>query len=69
MVDALGLYNKWSKSRGKKLKQNLGLEVEEGNQPMSFIVCKFLCTKLFESKKREHVFTHLFLILDWQVSS
>ena len=65
MVDALSLCNKGSKRRGKKLKQNLGLKIEEGKKPMSFQVYSFLCKKMFESDKREHVFAHLFLVLDW----
>ena len=34
LTDALSLYNKGSKRRGKKLNQNLGLKLEEGKQPM-----------------------------------
>ena len=68
MIDALSLHNKGSKRRGKKLKQNLGLKIEEGKQPMSFKVHSFLYKKLFESISREHVFARLFLILDWRAS-
>ena len=67
MIDNLSLHDKGSKRRGKNLKKSSGLKVAEGKKPMSFEVHRFLCRKLFESPKREHVFTHLFLVLDWQV--
>ena len=34
---------------------------------MLFEVYKFIVKGLFESSKKEHVFVHLFLILDWNL--
>ena len=61
----VSLYCKGSKRKGRKLKQDLGLEITEGKKPMSKEVYSFLARKLFESREAEHLFAHLFLVLDW----
>ena len=61
----VSLYCKGSKRKGRKLKQDLGLEISEGKKPMSKEVYSFLARKLFESREAEHLFAHLFLVLDW----
>ena len=65
--DGLALYCKGSKRKGRKLKQSLGLVISEGKKAMSREVYSFLAKKMFTSKKKEHIFAHLFLLLDWCV--
>ena len=67
LKDSIILYCKGSKHRGETLKQQLALNITEGKQPMSFEVNKFIAKWIFESSKKEHVFVHLFLILDWNL--
>ena len=43
------------------------LKITEVKRPMSFEVYKFIAKGLFELSKKEHVFVHLFLILDWNL--
>ena len=63
--DGMSLYCKGSKRKGRQLKQSLGLAITEGKKPMSREVYSFIAKKMFESGKREHIFSHLFLLLDW----
>ena len=65
--EGLALYCKGSKRKGRKLKQDLGLTISEVEKPMSREVYSFLAKKMFVSKKKEHIFSHLFLLLDWCV--
>ena len=65
--DGLALYCKGSKRKGRHLKQSLGLVISEGKKPMSREVYSFLAKRMFKSKKKEHIFSHLFLLLDWCV--
>ena len=65
--EGLALYCKGSKRKGRQLKQDLGLAISEGKKPMSREVYSFLAKKMFVSKKKEHIFSHLFLLLDWCV--
>ena len=65
--EGLALYCKGSKRKGRQLKQDLGLAISEGKKPMSREVYSFLAKKMFASKKKEHIFSHLFLLLDWCV--
>ena len=46
------------------MNQDIGLGISEEKKPMSQEFCSFLAKKLFTSKKKEHIFDHLFLILD-----
>ena len=64
MKAGISLYCKGSKRKGRQLKQDLGLEISEGKKPMSQEVFSSSAKKLFTSKKKEHIFAHLFLILD-----
>ena len=59
------VYYKGSKRKGRHLKQSLGLVISEGKKPMSREVYSFIAKKMFISEKREHIFNHLFLLLDW----
>ena len=61
----MSLYYKGSKRKGRKLKQDLGLEITEGKKAMSKNVYSFLAEKMFHSRETEHIFAHLFLLLDW----
>ena len=63
--EGMSLYCKGSKRKGRQLKQSLGLAISEGKKPMSREVYSFIAKKMFESGKREHIFSHLFLLLDW----
>ena len=63
--DGLALYCKGSKRKGRQLKQSLGLVISEGKKPMSKEVYSLLAKKMFISEKKEHIFSHLFLLLDW----
>ena len=46
-------------------KQKLGLKISEGKKPMSYRAYSLLAKRLFQSRAKEDVFTHLFLVLDW----
>ena len=59
------LYCKGSKRKGRKLNQDLGLEIMEGKKDMPKEVHSFLAKKLFRSIEAEHIFVHLFIVLDW----
>ena len=63
----VSLYCKGSKRKCRKLKQDLGLEISEGKKAMSKAVYSFLAKKWFLSRDPEHIFAHLFLVLDWNL--
>lgn len=63
----MSVYLKGSKRLGKGAKQALGLSLSEGKKPMSLTVYRKLCEWLFSSADKEHIFAHLFLVLDWYV--
>ena len=65
--DGLALYCKGSKRKGRQLKQSLGLVISEGKKAMSREVYRLLAKKMFASKRKEYIFAHLFLLLDWYV--
>jgi hypothetical protein len=46
-------------------KQSLGLKLAEGKKPISQKAYELLAKALFESGKKEDIFAHLFLVLDW----
>ena len=50
---------------GIKEKQQLGLKLSEGKKPITQAAFKFLAKSLFISDKKEDIFLHLFLTLDW----
>jgi hypothetical protein len=64
---SMSVYMKGSKRVGKNAKQSLGLSLDEGKKPMSRAVYQKLCEWLFQSSDKEHIFAHLFLVLDWYV--
>lgn len=43
----------------------MGLKIEEGKKPLSLEVYEFLAKEFYYSKKKEHIFGHLFFVLDW----
>ena len=53
------------KEEGQKLKQDFGLEITEGKKAMSKNMYNFLAKTMFHSREAEHIFPHLFLLLDW----
>ena len=67
LKDSISLYCKGLKRRRATLKQQLALKIIEGKLPMLFEVYKFIAKGIFESSKKEHVFVHLFLILNWNL--
>jgi len=46
-------------------KEGLGLAITEGKRPLSQEAYKLLAKTLFHSEKKEHIFGHVFLVLDW----
>ena len=50
---------------GIKEKQQLGLKLSKGKKPLTQECFEFLTKFLFHSDKKEEVFVHLFLVLDW----
>lgn len=67
MVKEFGMYCAGTKRKTSKMKQDLGLKIQEGKKAMKRPVYELLAKKLFESDKKEHVFTHVFFVLDWYV--
>jgi hypothetical protein len=67
LKNGVSLYCKGSKRLGAELKQKLALKIVEGKKPMSKAVYSFLAKKMFESEKKEYIFAHLFLVLDWNL--
>ena len=61
----ISLCCKGSKRKGRQLKQDIGLEISEGKKQMNQDFFSFLANKFFTSKKKEHIFARLFLILYW----
>ena len=52
---------------GSKEKQDLGLTILEGKRPISSEAYELVCKHFFYSGKPEHVFAHLFNVLDWNL--
>jgi len=50
---------------GLKEKQGLGLSITEGKKTLSQEAYELLAKTLFHSEKKEHIFGHVFLVLDW----
>ena len=63
--DEIIIYCKGSKRKGILLKQDTGLDISDGKKQIPQEVFRFLANKLFTSKKKENIFAHLILILDW----
>ena len=45
--------------------QALGMQINKGKKPMSLEAYELLSKELFQSGKKEDIFAHLFLVLDW----
>jgi hypothetical protein len=65
MNSSLALYIKGSRCMNRLAKQTLGLKIVEGKKHMTLSVYKAIASILFESCELEHIFAHLFFILDW----
>lgn len=65
MQESLSLYIKGSRRLNILAKQTLGLDITEGKKPMTRKVYKKIAEILFRSQKKEHLFTYLFLVLEW----
>jgi hypothetical protein len=65
MNSSLALYIKGSRRMNRLAKQTLGLKIVEGKKHMTLSVYKTIASILFESSELEHIFAHLFFILDW----
>ena len=62
-------YKQGPKRAGIKQKNLLGIAVVEGKKPLPFQAYMYLAQILFESNRPEHVATHTFLILQWNLIS
>ena len=65
LKESMRLYIKGSKRLNTLAKQTLGLEMGEGKKAMSRAVYKRICQILSQSHQSEHIFAHLFFVLDW----
>ena len=61
----ISLYCAVSNRKSRQLKQDLGPVISEGQKPMSQEVYSFVAKKLLTTKKKEHIFSRLFMILNW----
>lgn len=65
LKESMRLYIKGSKRLNNLAKQTLGLDMGEGKKPMTRAVYKRICQILSRSEQSEHIFAHLFFVLDW----
>ena len=65
MKDSISKYIKGAKRLGRRMKQALALKITEGKKPMSKSVYNFISRLFMESAAKEHIFAHLFFVLDW----
>lgn len=65
LKSSLALYIRGAKRLNKLSKQMLGLDLTEGKKGMSKEVYRKICEILFRSNKKEHLFAHLFFVLEW----
>lgn len=65
LQNSISLYIKGSKRLNKLAKQILGLDLSEGKKCMTKNIYSKLCYILFRSDQVEHIFAHLFFVLDW----
>ena len=64
---SMSLYIKGSRRINLLAKQMLGMKITEGKKHMTKAVYKKIAQILFESSNPEHIFAHLFFILDWNL--
>ena len=50
---------------GLKEKENLGLSLSDGKKALGREAFELIAKTLFVSEQKEHIFTHLFFVLDW----
>ena len=65
MKSGVSLYCKGSKRKWRKLVWDIGMEVTEGKKLITLHFYKYLSKEVFKSDKKEHIFAHLFLVIDW----
>ena len=65
LKESMRLYIKGLKRLNNLVKQMLGLDMGEGKKAMSRAVYKRICQILSQSHQSEHIFAHLFFVLDW----
>ena len=65
MQDNLKMLLAGKRRAGLKEKEGLGLSITEGKRPLSQEAYELLAKTLFFSEKKEHIFAHVFLVLDW----
>ena len=65
MRDNLKMLIAGKRRAGLKEKEGLGLSIVEGKRPLSQEAYELLAKTLFFSEKKEHIFAHVFLVLDW----
>lgn len=65
----LSIYLKGTRRTGARERQEHGIHVTEGKDPMKFKAYVELAKILCKSDDREHIAAHLFLLLDWNMVS
>ena len=65
MQDHLRIFIAGKRRAGIKEKEELGLTINEGKKPLSQDAYELISKTFFFSEKKEHVFAHVFLVLDW----
>ena len=65
MQDHLRIFIAGKRRAGIKEKEELGLTITEGKRPLSQQAYELLAKTMFFSERKEHVFAHVFLVLDW----
>lgn len=67
MSKGFSRYIKGSRRINLAAKQTLGLKIVEGKDAMSVEAYELIAKHLFHSGKTEHIFTHTFHVLDWNL--
>ena len=65
MQDNLKMLLSGKRRADLKEKEGLGLSITEGKRPLSQEAFELLAKTLFYREKKEHIFAHVFLVLDW----
>ena len=63
------LYKMVTRRLGVKERKKLSLAETESNNPLPFCAYKYLAKNIFECDELEHVATHTFLLLEWNLIS
>ena len=68
-MDGTFVVQKGRKETICKRKEHIGLAATEGKKPFPFRAYEYLAKQFFESDEPEHVTTHNFLVLEWNIIS